>query len=71
MGKTHFEQIPLDVVKRIVATTPKESGLGAAACTICGNAVPFEDSKTDERGQPVHENCYVTNLPLKGNMRGA
>jgi hypothetical protein len=60
MGKTHFEQIPVDLVKRIVAI---ESGVGAAPCTICGDEVLFEDSKTDERGRPVHEDCYVTNLP--------
>jgi hypothetical protein len=62
MRKTHFEQVPLDVVKRIVATE-RESGAGTVPCTICGNAVRFEDSKTDERGRPVHENCYVTSLP--------
>jgi hypothetical protein len=65
MRKTHFEQVPLDVVKRIVAPDPRESEPGAA-CTICGNRVRFEDSKTDERGRPVHENCYVANLPHAG-----
>jgi hypothetical protein len=28
MGKTHFEQVPLDVVKRIVAPDPREIGAG-------------------------------------------
>jgi hypothetical protein len=62
MGKTYFEQVPLEVVKRIMATDPEQSGAGAA-CTICGKQVRYEDSKTDERGRPVHENCYVTSLP--------
>lgn len=28
-------------------------------CSICGNRVPLETSKTDERGSAVHEECYV------------
>jgi hypothetical protein len=65
MRKTHFEQVPLDVVKRIMATElPSEAD--AVPCTICGNPVRFDDSKTDERGRPVHESCYVTNLPHAG-----
>ncbi len=62
MGKTHFEQVPLDVVKRIVAADPQRSEAGVV-CTICGKQVRYEDSKTDERGRPVHESCYVMSLP--------
>lgn len=28
-------------------------------CSICGWSVTLELSKTDERGQAVHESCYV------------
>lgn len=28
-------------------------------CSICGNAVALESSKTDEQGSAVHEECYV------------
>lgn len=28
-------------------------------CSICGNPVPLETSKTDEQGMAVHEECYV------------
>jgi hypothetical protein len=28
-------------------------------CAICKESVTLEESKTDERGQAVHENCYV------------
>ena len=30
-----------------------------ARCSICGNSVPLETSKTDEQGSAVHEECYV------------
>lgn len=28
-------------------------------CSICGNFVALEFSKTDEQGTAVHEECYV------------
>jgi hypothetical protein len=28
-------------------------------CSICGNSVSLECSKTDEQGSAVHEHCYV------------
>jgi hypothetical protein len=28
-------------------------------CSICGNSVALEASKTDEQGSAVHEECYV------------
>jgi hypothetical protein len=28
-------------------------------CSICGNPVSLEASKTDEQGMAVHEECYV------------
>lgn len=70
MGKTYFEQVPLEVAKRIAATELREAR-GATPCTICGYKVRFEDSKTDERGRPVHENCYVTSRILQGKSRHA
>lgn len=29
------------------------------SCSICGNSVALEASKTDEQGSAVHEECYV------------
>lgn len=60
MGNTHFEQISLETVKQMIATNASLST--QAQCTICGDQVQFEDSKTDERGRAVHENCYVRKL---------
>jgi hypothetical protein len=31
----------------------------AIPCSICGNSVLLEVSKTDEQGSAVHEECYV------------
>jgi len=31
-------------------------------CAICKESVKLEESKTDELGQAVHENCYVSRL---------
>jgi hypothetical protein len=28
-------------------------------CSICHQAVPIDTCKTNERGQPVHEECYL------------
>jgi hypothetical protein len=31
-------------------------------CVICKESVEVEQSKTDEHGQAVHEECYVSQL---------
>jgi hypothetical protein len=31
----------------------------STVCCICDGPSPLETSKTDERGKPVHEDCYV------------
>lgn len=36
-----------------------------ARCTICKEPVNLEESKTDEYGQAIHENCYVWTVELK------
>jgi hypothetical protein len=33
-------------------------------CAICNGSVSLEESKTDERGMAVHENCYVWTVEL-------
>jgi hypothetical protein len=40
--------------------------LTAFNCWICGKPVSLETCKTDERGKPVHEDCYVTVIRLNG-----
>lgn len=29
------------------------------ACAVCHKSVKLETAKTNERGEPVHEECYV------------
>ena len=31
-------------------------------CVICRESVEFEESKADEHGQAIHEECYVSKL---------
>ena len=34
-------------------------------CVICEESVKLEESKADEHGQAVHEECYVSKLTGK------
>ena len=34
-------------------------------CAICKEAVKLEESKTDENGQSIHEECYVSSLTTR------
>ncbi|MGD1077752.1 MAG: hypothetical protein ABR881_05465 [Candidatus Sulfotelmatobacter sp.] len=31
-------------------------------CAICRGSVALEESKVDEHGKAIHEECYVSNL---------
>ena len=31
-------------------------------CVLCRESVQLEESKADERGQAIHEECYVSKL---------
>jgi hypothetical protein len=33
-----------------------------AACAVCGKPVSLEDCKVDERGDSVHEECYLARV---------
>jgi len=37
----------------------------APPCAICKQPVNLEESKTDELGHAVHENCYIWTVELK------
>lgn len=34
-------------------------------CVLCNNPVPLGNSKTDEDGKAVHEECYLLRMRLK------
>lgn len=38
-------------------------------CTVCTESVNLEESKTDEYGRAVHENCYIWTVELKKPRR--
>jgi len=40
-------------------------------CGVCGRAVSLEYCKTDERGDAVHEECYLRKLGLEKAPPGA
>ena len=37
-------------------------------CVICKKSVTLEESKADENGQAIHEECYVSKLTGKRPM---
>lgn len=39
-------------------------------CVICKESVPLEESKVDEYGKAVHEECYVSKLTGTPNGQG-
>jgi hypothetical protein len=61
-SNTHFEQIPIDLVKALVAKRDSPAVPMGLACRICGHAIHLEDCKTDASGRAVHERCYVSSL---------
>jgi hypothetical protein len=44
---------------------PASSELGVLRCSLCQMPVQLEDSKTDENGKAVHEECYLLRLRLE------
>lgn len=38
-------------------------------CAVCSESVNLEESKTDEYGLAVHENCYIWTVELKKPRR--
>jgi hypothetical protein len=44
-------------------------GSQSVSCLICNQPVRLESAKTDEQGQPVHGDCYVTTLSPRRDSR--
>jgi hypothetical protein len=42
----------------------------APICPICKEHVNLEESRSDEYGRAIHENCYVWTIELKKPPRG-
>jgi hypothetical protein len=46
-------------------------GSWSLPCAICKESVNLEESKTDEYGHAVHEDCYVSTVKLKNQQERA
>jgi hypothetical protein len=64
-SKTHFEQVPVAVVKKI-AVQLSDSEIN---CSICHKPLALETAKTDELGQGVHGDCYLISVGVKRDQR--
>jgi hypothetical protein len=66
--ETTFEQIPVELAKKIAQQEAALAAAGHTSCAVCGNPVNLESCKTDERGKAVHQHCYMVDilrLPVK------
>jgi hypothetical protein len=43
----------------------RAEGLWLPKCVICRESVKLEESKADEYGNAIHEECYVSKLTRK------
>ena len=48
----------------------RQNILSTPFCPICQKPVPLENAKTDERGQAIHEECYIRGLQIKLQTTG-
>jgi hypothetical protein len=48
---------------------PGETMPDSLICAICKQPVNLEESKTDEHGHAVHENCYIWTIELRKPRR--
>jgi len=61
MSQTHFQQVPLELVKRIAVPATMRSAF-STHCEICRTTILVEHCNTDENGRAVHEKCYTRRL---------
>jgi hypothetical protein len=60
--KTRFEQVPLDLVRKLAGEATRGLPGHFLDCVICGKAVELEHCKTDEYGDAVHDKCYIARM---------
>jgi hypothetical protein len=63
--KTSFQQVPVELVRRIAARQLSPAANGLVSCVVCGDTVELEYCKTDEHGQAIHQKCYIARLAKK------
>ena len=52
-------------VPRVISSKKPSCGVKLPICSICGELVALENSKTDEDVIAIHEECYVLKIGLK------
>ena len=57
--RIRFAQVPVSFARKIAQRESMRSRMLAAQCSICGKVVELERCKIDERGKPVHDECYI------------
>lgn len=60
LNKMNFEQVPIQVARRVAARELSASKAALVLCAVCDDPVQLENCKIDENGKAVHEDCYVT-----------
>ena len=53
-----FEDVPVEVARRVAQREKMKMRSGVSVCMICGGEVKLEQCKIDEEGGAVHEDCY-------------
>lgn len=61
-AKTYFEQVPVEVARKAARAATPSSQSGQIPCVLCNSPVSLEECKVDERGNPVHDDCYIERL---------
>jgi len=68
--KQYFEQVPLSLVKKRIATHVAVTARTAPVlCAICDAPVQLEHCKIDEDGEAVHDKCYLASLAKSPGTR--
>jgi len=62
-------EIPIDTEDFMPLHSNLAHGHPFFLCSICNEFLELETAKTDDGGQPVHEECYVKKVILKRSIR--
>ena len=68
-AKTYFDQVPLSVAKDVAIR--EDAGLSnprVVLCVICGAPIELEQCKIDEKGEAVHDKCYLAKVKPRASF---
>jgi hypothetical protein len=67
--KTNFEQVPIQLARKIAVGELSASNAALVLCTLCDDPVQLENCKIDENGKAVHQDCYVAEMRIARHRR--